>query len=213
MNFFKKLFSDVQDVAATARDPEAGTAAIEKKMREFKMLANSLDFQWKRLNAEWKKASSIEENLKRTPMMRAQSLRRAKALARRMGLIGKISGVVGTFSDVLQQSLELKKHAIQMKKAAGDLEQLKALGGEMDKLMAQNEAALSGLGELQNKLEYYQSRMEIPGDPLETQEKTRLDELYEKLETCMGEGDMAEVERIQKEIDAAVNAAAGLQPA
>ena len=211
MNFFKKLFSDVKDVAATARDPEAGTAAIEQKMREFKMLANSLDFQWKRLNAEWKKASSIEENLKRTPMMRAQSLRRAKALARRMGLIGKISGVVGTFSDVLQQSLELKKHAIQMKKAAGDLEQLKALGGEMDKLMAQNEAALSGLGELQNKLEYYQSRMEIQGDPLESQEKTHLDELYEKLETCMASGDTAAVERVQKEIDAAVNASAGLQ--
>ena len=84
MGFFKNMLSDVQKLVQGAGDGSANKADIESRLAAFKALRSSLDFQWRKLESEWKKASSVEANLNRTPLMRAQMMRRAKSIAQRM---------------------------------------------------------------------------------------------------------------------------------
>lgn len=203
MGFFKNMLSDVQKLVQGAGDGSANKADIESRVAAFKSLRSSLDFQWRKLESEWKKASSVEANLNRTPLMRAQMMRRAKSIAQRMAMIGKFCNMVETFTSVLEQSQTLREHAEQMKSGMGDAAQFKALGEEMSTLMAQNKEMLSGISKIQMQLDDFHENMGLTlveeGDKEET---ARLNELYEKLETCQVKGDTAGAKAVQEQITA-----------
>lgn len=203
MGFFKNMLSDVQKLVQGAGDGSANKADIESRVAAFKSLRSSLDFQWRKLESEWKKASSVEANLNRTPLMRAQMMRRAKSIAQRMAMIGKFCNMVETFTSVLEQSQTLREHAEQMKSGMGDAAQFKALGEEMSTLMAQNKEMLSGISKIQMQLDDFHENMDLAlleeGDKEET---ARLNELYEKLETCQVKGDTAGAKAVQEQITA-----------
>ena len=203
MGFFKNMLSDVQKLVQGAGDGSANKADIESRVAAFKSLRSSLDFQWRKLESEWKKASSVEANLNRTPLMRAQMMRRAKSIAQRMAMIGKFCNMVETFTSVLEQSQTLREHAEQMKSGMGGAAQFKALGEEMSTLMAQNKEMLSGISKIQMQLDDFHENMDLAlleeGDKEET---ARLNELYEKLETCQVKGDTAGAKAVQEQITA-----------
>lgn len=201
MGFFKNLFTDVKGMAQGAADGSASMADLESRLNSLRTLHNSLEFQWRMQEAKWKKASSVEDNLKKTPLMRAQSMRRAKAIASRMSLIGKLSNMVETLSGVLEQSVQLREHKEQMEKAMGDPAAFKALSGEMDALMAQNQELVRGISELQNTFDTFQDQVDATMvTEAERAESARLNELYEKLETCQASGDKEGERKVQEEI-------------
>lgn len=203
MGFFKNMLSDVQKLVQGAGDGSANKADIESRLAAFKALRSSLDFQWRKLEAEWKKASSVEANLNRTPLMRAQMMRRAKSIAQRMAMIGKFCNMVETFTSVLEQSQTLREHAEQMKSGMGDAAQFKALGEEMSTLMAQNKEMLSGIAKIQMQLDDFHENMDLTlMDEGDKEETARLNELYEKLETCQVKGDTAGARAVQEQITA-----------
>ena len=203
MGFFKNMLSDVQKLVQGAGDGSANKADIESRVAAFKSLRSSLDFQWRKLEAEWKKASSVEANLNRTPLMRAQMMRRAKSIAQRMAMIGKFCNMVETFTSVLEQSQTLREHAEQMKSGMGDAAQFKALGEEMSTLMAQNKEMLSGIAKIQMQLDDFHENMDLTlMDEGDKEETARLNELYEKLETCQVKGDTAGAKAVQEQITA-----------
>lgn len=203
MGFFKNMLSDVQKLVQGAGDGSANKADIESRLAAFKSLRSSLDFQWRKLEAEWKKASSVEANLNRTPLMRAQMMRRAKSIAQRMAMIGKFCNMVETFTSVLEQSQTLREHAEQMKSGMGDAAQFKALGEEMSTLMAQNKEMLSGIAKIQMQLDDFHENMDLTlMDEGDKEETARLNELYEKLETCQVKGDTAGAKAVQEQITA-----------
>ena len=203
MGFFSNMLSDVKRLVEGAGDGSAKKADIESRLGAFRTLRNSLDFQWRKLEAEWKKASSVEANLKRTPLMRAQAMRRAKSIAQRMAMIGKFCNMVETFTSVLEQSQSLREHAEQMKLGMGDTAQFKALGEEMNTLMAQNKEMLSGISKIQMQLDDFHENMDTAlMDEGDKEETARLNELYEKLETCQVKGDTAGAKAVQAEITA-----------
>lgn len=203
MGFFKNMLSDVQKLVQGAGDGSANKADIESRLAAFKALRSSLDFQWRKLEAEWKKASSVEANLNRTPLMRAQMMRRAKSIAQRMAMIGKFCNMVETFTSVLEQSQTLREHAEQMKSGMGDAAQFKALGEEMSTLMAQNKEMLSGIAKIQMQLDDFHENMDLTlMDEGDKEETARLNELYEKLETCQVKGDTAGAKAVQEQITA-----------
>ena len=202
MGFFKNLFTDVKGMAAGAADGSASKADLEARLRSLRMLRSSLEYQWRKQEAEWKKASSVEENLKKTPLMRAQSMRRARAIAGRMSVVGKISNMVETLSGVLEQSVQLREHKEQMAKAMGeDPAAFKALSSQMDALMAQNRELVRGISEMQSTFDSFQEQMDSATvTEAERAETARLNELYEKLETCQASGDKAGEQAAQEEI-------------
>ena len=203
MGFFRNMLSDIKTLVQGAGDGSTKKADIESRISAFKSLRSSLDFQWRKLEAEWKKSSSVEENLKRTPLMRVQMMRRAKSISQRMAMIGKFCNMVETFTSVLDQALALREHKAQMEAAMGNAAQFKALGDEMNTLMAKNKEMLSGISKIQMQLDTFNETMGetilAEGDP---EEAKRLNELYEKLETCQVKGDMAEAKRVQEQISA-----------
>jgi vacuolar-type H+-ATPase subunit D/Vma8 len=201
MGFFKNLFTDVKGMAQGAADGSASKAELESRLRSLRMLRSSLEFQWRKQEADWKKASSVDENLKKTPLMRAQSMRRAKAIASRMSVVGKLSNMVETLSGVLEQSLQLREHKEQMEKAMGDPAAFKALSEQMDSLMAQNRELVRGISEMQNTFDTFQEQMDSTMvTEAERAETARLNELYEKLETCQASGDKEAERKVQEEI-------------
>lgn len=206
MGFFSNLFADIRNTAKSAADGKANAEAIAAKLAAFRSLRNSLQFQWRKLESEWKKASSVDENLNRTPLARAQSIRRAKSLAKRMSVIGRIANMVETFEGVLQQSQQLSEHVEQMKAAAGDMEQFKKLGEQVNRMMAQNKEMVDGLAQLQETFDDFQTQMDeglVPEN--EKIDNARLNELYEKLEDCrMSTKPPAEREEEAKKIEAEI---------
>ena len=211
MGFFKNMVSEIKELVQGASDGSANKADIESRLSAFKSLRSSLDFQWRKLEAEWKKASSVDANLKRTPLMRAQMMRRAKSIAQRMAMIGKFCNMVETFMSVLEQSQALREHAEQMKSGMGDAAQFKALGDEMNTLMAQNKEMLSGISKIQMQLDDFHENMDMAlfeeGDK---EEAARLNELYEKLETCQVKGDSAGAKAVQEQITAIMTGGSSL---
>ncbi len=199
MGFFKNLFIDVKGMAQGAANGSAQKADLEARLRSLRMLRSTLEFQWRKQEAEWRKASSVEENLKKTPLMRAQSMRRAKAIASRMAIVGKISNMVETLSGVLEQSVQLREHKEQMERAMGNPAVFQALSGQMDALMAQNRELVRGITEMQNIFDEYQN-MGDTATEAEKAESARLNELYEKLETCQASGNKEEELKVQEEI-------------
>ncbi len=145
MGFFKNMLSDIKTLVQGAGDGSTEKSDIQSRISAFKSLRSSLDFQWRKLEAEWKKSSSVEENLRRTPLMRVQMMRRAKSISQRMAMIGKFCNMIETFTSVLDQALALREHKAQMESAMGNAEQFRALGEEMNTLMAKNKEMLSGI--------------------------------------------------------------------
>ena len=203
MGFLSNMLSDIKSLVQGAGDGSANKADIESRLNSFKALRSSLDFQWRKLEAEWKKASSVEANLKRTPLMRAQMMRRAKSISQRMAMIGKFCNMVESFASVLEQSQSLREHAEQMKSGMGDAAQFKALGEEMNTLMAQNKEMLNGISNIQMQLDNFHETMDATMlDEGDKEETARLNELYEKLETCQVKGDVAGAKAVQEQITA-----------
>lgn len=211
MGLFTNMFSDLARIVKGAGDGSTNKADIESRLNAFKSLRTSLDFQWRKLEAEWKKASSVEANLKRTPLMRAQMVRRAKSIAQRMAMIGKFCNMVETFTSVLEQSQALREHAEQMKAGMGDPAQFKALGEEMFTLMAQNKEVLSGISKIQMQFDSFREDMDTAlADEGDKEELARLNELYEKLETCQVKGDVAGAKAVQEQISAILSGGSSL---
>ena len=211
MGFFSNMLSDIKGLVQGAGDGTTKKADIESRLNSFRQLHSSLDFQWRKLEAEWGKASSVEANLKRTPLMRAQMMRRAKSLSRRMAMIGKFCNMVETFESVLQQSQNLREHTEQMQKGIGNTSQFQALGEEMNALMAQNKAMLSGISNIQMQLDNFQETMDgALQDEGDREETARLNELYEKLETCQVKGDTAGAKAVQEQISAIMRGGSSL---
>ena len=211
MGFFNSMLSDIKALVQGASDGSAKKADIESRLGSFKSLRSSLDLQWRKLEVEWKKASSVEANLKRTPRMRAQMMRRARSIAQRMAMIGKFCNMIETFTSVLEQSQALREHAEQMKSGMGDAAQFQALGKEMSTLMAQNKEMLNGISNIQMRLDDFRETMDESlieeGDKEET---ARLNELYEKLENCQIKGDMAGAKAVQEQITAIMTGGSSL---
>lgn len=211
MGFFSNMLSEIKSLVKGAGDGSVKPADIESRLNAFKTLRSSLDLQWRKLEVEWKKASSVEANLKRTPLMRAQMMRRARSIAQRMAMIGKFCNMVETFMSVLEQSRALREHAVQMTTGMGDPAQFKKLGEEMSALMAQNKEMLSGISNIQMQLDNFRETMDgtliNEGDVEET---ARLNELYEKLETCQVKGDIAGAQAVQEQITAIVSGGSSL---
>ena len=211
MRFLSNMLSDIESLVQGAGDGSAKKGDIESRINSFNALRSSLDFQWRKLEAEWKKASSVDANLKRTPLMRAQMMRRAKSISQRMAMIGKFCNMVETFVSVLEQSQSLREHAEQMKSGMGDTAQFKALGEEMSTLMAQNKEMLSGISNIQMQLDNFHETMDSAmleeGDKEETE---RLNELYEKRETCQVKGDVAGAKAVQEQITAIMTGGSSL---
>lgn len=206
MGFFNSMLSDIASLVKGAGDGSAKKADIESRLTAFKSLRSSLDFQWRKLEADWKKASSVEANLKKTPLMRAQTVRRAKSIAQRMAMIGKFCNMVETFTSVLEQSQALREHAEQMKSGMGDAAQFKALGDEMNALMAQNKEVLDGISKIQMQFDDFHANMDMTlAEEGDKEELSRLNELYEKLETCQVKGDTAGAKAVQEQIAAIVS--------
>ena len=183
MGFLSNMLSDIKSLVQGAGDGSANKADIESRLNAFKSLRSSLDFQWRKLEAEWKKASSVEANLKRTPLMRAQMMRRAKSISQRMAMIGKFCNMIETFTSVAAQ--------------------FKALGEEMNTLMAQNKEMLNGISNIQMQLDNFHETMDSAMlDEGDKEETARLNELYEKLETCQVKGDTAGAKAVQEQITA-----------
>ena len=211
MGLFTNMFSDLARIVKGAGDGSTNKADIESRLNAFKSLRTSLDFQWRKLEAEWKKASSVEANLKRTPLMRAQMVRRAKSIAQRMAMIGKFCNMVETFTSVLEQSQALREHAEQMKAGMGDPAQFKVLGEEMSTLMAQNKEVLSGISKIQMQFDSFREDMDTAlADEGDKEELARLNELYEKLETCQVKGDVAGAKAVQEQISAILSGGSSL---
>lgn len=212
MGFFNNMLSDIKSLVQGAGDGSANKADIESRLTAFKSLRSSLDFQWRKLEAEWKKASSVEANLKRTPLMRAQMMRRAKSISQRMAMIGKFCNMIETFTSVLEQSQALREHAEQMKSGmGGDAAQFKALGEEMNTLMAQNKEMLSGISNIQMQLDNFHETMDSAMlDEGDKEETARLNELYEKLETCQVKGDVVGAKAVQEQITAIMTGGSSL---
>lgn len=201
MGFFSNMLSEIKGLVQGASDGSAKKTDIESRLRTFKSLRLSLDIQWRNLEAEWKKASSVEANLKRTPLMRAQMMRRARSIAQRMAMIGKFCNMVETFSSVLEQAQHLREHAQQMKLGIGDASQLQAMGKEMNNLMAQNREMLNGISQIQMQLDDFHQNMDATmRQEGELEETARLNELYEKLENCRMKGDAVGAKAVEKQI-------------
>lgn len=143
--------------------------------------------------------------------MRAQMVRRAKSIAQRMAMIGKFCNMVETFTSVLEQSQALREHAEQMKAGMGDPAQFKALGEEMSTLMAQNKEVLSGISKIQMQFDSFREDMDTAlADEGDKEEQARLNELYEKLETCQVKGDVAGAKAVQEQISAILSGGSSL---
>ena len=211
MGFFNSMLSDLKALVQGAGDGSTKKADIESRLSSFKSLRSSLDFQWRKLEVEWKKTSSVEANLKRTPLMRAQMMRRAKSIAQRMAMLGKFCNMIETFTSVLEQSQALREHAEQMKSGMGDAAQFKALGEEMNTLMAQNKEMLNGISNIQMQLDNFHETMDAAMlDEGDKEETARLNELYEKLETCQVKGDTAGAKAVQEQITAIMTGGSSL---
>lgn len=211
MGFFSSLIADIKKAAQGAADGSASKIDLESKISKLRSLQSSMDFQWRKLEADWKKSSSVEENLKRTPLMRAHSLRRAKSIAQRMAVIGKFSNMVETLLGVLEHSERLREHSDQMKAAIGDAAQFKELGSEMTGLMAQNQELLKGISKIQMEIDTFQEQMDAGiTSEADKAEAGRLNELYEKLETLQVKGDTAGAKAVEAEIKALVSGGSSL---
>ena len=203
MGFFKNMLSDIKTLVQGAGDGSTEKSDIQSRISAFKSLRSSLDFQWRKLEAEWKKSSSVEENLRRTPLMRVQMMRRAKSISQRMAMIGKFCNMIETFTSVLDQALALREHKAQMESAMGNAEQFRALGEEMNTLMAKNKEMLSGISKIQMQLDSFNENIgEMTLEEGDREEAKRLNELYEKLENCQIKGDIAGAKKVQEQISA-----------
>lgn len=60
MGFFSNMLSEIKSLVKGAGDGSVKPADIESRLNAFKTLRSSLDLQWRKLEVEWKKASSVE---------------------------------------------------------------------------------------------------------------------------------------------------------
>ena len=82
---------------------------------------------------------------------------------------------------------------------------------EMNALMAQNKAMLSGISNIQMQLDSFQESIDgALQDEGDREETARLNELYEKLETCQVKGDTAGAKAVQEQISAIMRGGSSL---
>ena len=210
MKFFRSLFQDVKEIADSATDAKSAAAIsqekIDSRLRSLRTLQSALDFKWRKEKAEWESASSVEENLKRTPLMRMLSMRRAKAIAGRMASIGRLSNMVETLIGAIVQTSRMREHVVQMNNGMGDPAAFKQLSKRMNDLMAQNREIVRGLSHMQDMIETYETQADSTlFTAAEKAEQTRLNELFEKLETCRASGDAEAERKVQEDIRAIVS--------
>lgn len=201
MGFLKNMVDDLKRLLTDADSGKAKKEDIEERLVSLRALRGSLDLQWRKLEAEWNKASSVEANLKRTPLMRVQMLKRSKSIAQRMTMVGTFINMSETFIDILERVGRQMKHATDIRAAMGDVAAFQAMGDQVNTLMAQNKEVLNGLSNIQMQLENARERMsDIMTEAGDAEESARLTELYEKLETCQMKGDMEGAKAVQAEI-------------
>ena len=81
----------------------------------------------------------------------------------------------------------------------------------MNALMAQNKAMLSGISNIQMQLDSFQESIDgALQDEGDREETARLNELYEKLETCQVKGDTAGAKAVQEQISAIMRGGSSL---
>ena len=206
MKFFRSLFHDVQQIAESAADPAAAVSEtdLEARLRSLSMLHSTLEFQWRKQQVEWESAASVEENLKRSPLMRTLAMRRAKSVAARMASIGRLSNLVEALKGTIEQTVMFREHLAQMKRGMGDNPAaFKALSAKMNDLMAQNREIVRGLASMQNLFATFDENADASlFTAAQKSEQTRLNELYEKLETCRAAGDAEGERKVLDEIHA-----------
>lgn len=210
MGFFQNLFTDVKEAAEGAADGSASEDALNERLSSLRTLQNNLSFQWRKQEAEWRRASSVEGNLKRTPLMRAQSLRRARAIASRMSVVGKLTNMVETLVGVIEQALEVREHKAQMEAAMGDPATYKKLNEKMNTLMAQNRQLVNSISSIQTTFDSFLSKTDPGMTEAESAENARLNELYEKLETCQASNDTEGARKVQEEIQTIMSGGSSL---
>lgn len=207
MGFFKSMMADLSSLVKGASDGSTSKQELDARLNAFKQLLLSLDFKWHKLEAEWRSASSVEENLKRTPLMRRLMMHKAKSVSKRMMMIGQFTNTIETLISVLEQAQVLRNHAEQMKRAVGDVAKFKSLSEKMSTLVAQNSSTLDRIGQLQVLIDEVSTQMATTTDLPEMKE---LNDLYDELEKLQALGETEKAKAVQAKITALMSGGSSL---
>lgn len=122
--------------------------------------------------------------------------------------LGSLSNAVEALVCIFERSIELrkrKKDAIRGNPAA-----YKAFEERMNTLMAQNRKLVDSISSIQTTFDSFLSKTDPGMTEAESAEFARLNELYEKLETCQSSNDTEGGRKVQEEIQTIMSGGSSL---